>query len=155
MTINRSIQIANILRKVGNKSCLAKAEMLEKESPPMSFLALRSLDLNASNVISIASCLKQEKEDPNHLLKSISFSYNLLLGDDGAIALTEHLPDTICEIGLVNCGINDRGGMEVLNWIISLPNLQMICIEQNNFSETLRSEFRKFNGDNPQVLVVY
>ena len=65
------------------------------------------------------------------------------------------LPKSILEIGLVNCGINDIGGAEILNWMRSASSLRMICIEQNNFSENLKSEFKQFSNHNPQILVVY
>lgn len=157
MINNKSIQIeiAKKLRIIGNKKCLEKAEILEQESSSMSALNLRDLELNSSNITSIVNSLKQEKELNQHLIKSISLSYNYLLGDSGTIILTKRLPISICEIGLVNCGISDIGGIEILNWMRNSPNLQMICMEQNNFSEKLRFEFKKFSTTNPQVLVVY
>lgn len=150
MTHNRSRQIATILREIGTHKCLKKAEALEQESSPNGFLNLRNLDLDASNVKAIARCLNQEQEP----LQSISFSYNVRLGDLGATALSNHLPKHTGEIGLVNCGIGDVGGMEILNWMKNAPQLQMICMEQNNFSALLKSEFRKFSNNNPQILVV-
>lgn len=157
MKINKEPQtkIANILRKIGTKKCLEKAKMLDNASSPVSTLHLRDLDLNSSNIISISNCLKQQEGTNYSLLKSISFSYNKLIGDTGVIALTESLPKSICEIGLVNCGINDIGGIELLNWMKNSPNLRMVCIEQNNFSEKLRLKFKKFSADNPQILVVF
>lgn len=53
-----------------------------------------------------------EKKADNDLIKSISFSYNSSLGDLGAIALSKDLSKNICEIGLVNCGISDVGGID-------------------------------------------
>lgn len=153
---NKSIrtELATILRMIGSKKCIEKADMLERETSPLHTLHLRDLELNASNITSIADCFNQELENTQYL-KSISFSYNRLLGDSGTIALTKHLPDSISEIGLVNCGIGDIGGMELLNWINSLPKLQMICVEQNNFSGKVKSDFEKFRVNNPQVLVVF
>ena len=157
MITEKSIQIkiATILRKIGSKRCLEKAEALEQESSSMSALHLRDLELNLSDIQSIITCLKQERDSKHHQLKSISFSYNHLFGDSGAIALTKNLPETISEIGLVNCGISDAGGIELLNWMKNSTSLQMICIEQNNFSEKLRSEFKEFSSKNPSVLVVF
>lgn len=154
MTNKGSSPIASILREIGTNRCIEKAEALEKESSPIRFLNLRDLDLNTSDVISIANCLNQEKEHYKSFLKSISFSYNILLGDTGAIALANNLPNYLCEIGLVNCGISDIGGIEILNWIKTSTNLQMICIEQNHFSEKLKLEFRKFSSNRPLLLVV-
>ncbi|MFK7776029.1 MAG: hypothetical protein AB8F94_28150 [Saprospiraceae bacterium] len=131
---------------------MKKAEILESKSSPSHSLHLRDLALTSSDIAAIASCLKQEE---NHLLNSISFSYNHHLGDSGAIALSKNLPKSICEIGLVNCGISDLGGIEMLNWMNNAPNLRMICMEQNNFSESLKFEFNKFSAANPSILVVY
>jgi hypothetical protein len=147
-------EIASVLRKFGSKKCIEKSEILETKSPSGNTISLRNLELNASNIVCIASCFKKEGGPTSHNIKSISFSYNVLLGDSGAIALANNLPKSICEIGLVNCGINDLGGIQILKCINGLPNLKMICIEHNNFSEKLKLEFRKFNNNNPQVLVV-
>ena len=157
LTNNKSIQkeIAAILRKIGSKKCLAKAEILESESSSTSSLHLRNLSLNSSNLHHIANCFNQADDHHNHFLKSISFSYNQMMGDSGAIVLMKNLPKSICEIGLVNCGISDIGGIEILQCMLNSPNLQMICMEQNNFSEKLKLEFNKFRTANPHILVVY
>jgi hypothetical protein len=34
-------------------------------------------------------------------------------------------------------------------------SLQMICMEQNNFSDTLKKAFRIFKKENPNIIVVY
>ena len=88
--------------------------------------------------------LNKKKVINDDCIKSISFSYNNLIGDIGATVLARSLLSSICEIGLVDCGINDKGGTEILNWVKTLPNLTMICIEQNNFSEKLKMEFKVF-----------
>jgi hypothetical protein len=49
------------------------------------------------------------ESNANRSIKSISFSYNQLLGDDGTITIINNLPDTVNEIGLVDCGIGDCG----------------------------------------------
>ncbi len=152
--INNNIhkKIAEILRKIGTEKCIEKAEILESESPRVNSIHLRDLTLSSSNLIDIVNCLKEEK---NHHLRSISISYNHLIGDSSAIFLLKNLPESICEIGLVNCGISDVGGIEILQWMRNSTNLRMICMEQNNFSKKLKIEFNKFSVSNPQILVVY
>lgn len=154
LTNIKNSQIIQALCNIGTEPCLKKARALEKESSPIRTLSLRNLSLSASDVTSIANCLNPEKETDNDLIKSISFSYNSLLGDSGVIALAKNLSKNIREVGLVNCGISDIGGSEILNWMKNAPQLQMICMEQNNFSETLKSAFREFSRENPQILVV-
>jgi hypothetical protein len=56
---------------------------------------------------------------------------------------------------LVDCGIGDRGGTEILNWAKASSNLKMICIEQNNFSEKLKMEFNVFKKENLRITVVF
>ena len=155
MANTRIGEIIEILQKVGTERCLTKAETLEKESPPLRSLNLRNLNLDAAHVIAIANSLNQENEIDQDQFKSISFSYNTLLGDAGAIALAKNMSKEIFEIGLVNCGIGDQGGSEILNWMKASPKLRMICMEQNNFSEKLIIKFENFRSINPQVMVVF
>lgn len=75
------------------------------------------------------------------------------MGDPGAIALSKKLPRHIATLGLVDCGITDLGGMEILNWMKNSPNLQMICIEQNNFSARLELAFAAFKSTHPEIVV--
>jgi hypothetical protein len=149
--MNIQTKIAKALQEIGGEKCLKKAIALKQNSNLISTLNLRDLDLTPLNMINIASCF----EGRDCSIKSISFSYNRSLNDSGAVALMKKLPTSILEIGLVNCGINDIGGAEILNWMRSASSLRMICIEQNNFSENLKSEFKQFSNHNPQILVVY
>ena len=148
-------EVAEVLRKIGSKKCLDKAKELESLSTSASSLHLRDLALNSSNLIEISNCFNHEEEHNNHFLKSISFSYNHQLSDSGAIVLIKNLPESICEIGLVNCGISDIGGIEILKWMHNSLNLRMICMEQNNFSKNLKLEFNKFSIANPSIIVIY
>jgi|TARA_R110002110_G_scaffold92763_9_gene241990 hypothetical protein len=116
---------------------------------------LRNLCLDASGIAVIAPVLEEEKNRNSNSITSISFSYNQLIGDEGAAAIVKSLPASICEIGLVDCGIGDKGGMEILTWMKKSPALQMICMEQNNFSEALKMELRNFKSNNLNVMVVF
>lgn len=157
MINNKNIQalIATALRKIGNDKCLEKAILLEQNSAFSNTLQLRNLELNSINVLPLLTCLKEIGERDPKFIRSISFSYNTHLGDTGAIALAKHLPKSIREIGLVNCGIRDDGGIEILNWMKENTQLQMICMEENDFSEKLKLEMEKFKRTHPQVLVVF
>jgi hypothetical protein len=116
---------------------------------------LRDLWLDASGIAVITAILEEEKNRNSNSITSISFSYNQLIGDLGATAIVKNLPISICEIGLVDCGIGDMGGSQILTWMKKSPAFQMICMEQNNFSEALKMEFRNFKRNNPNVMVVY
>lgn len=147
-------KIASVLRKTGNLDCLNKAKNLEMDSQEASALNLRNLDLKPADVVLIADILRAAKDDQDDGIQSISFSYNHLLGDRGATAIARSLPLSICEIGLVDCGIGDEGGKEILNWMKTSPRLKMICIEQNKFSDKLKMEFIVFKKNNPKIMVV-
>jgi len=115
-----------------------------------SILNFRNLDLSAANTVALANILKEGDE----ALTSISFSYNHSLGDEGAIALANNLPESITEIGLVDCGIGELGGAALLNWVKKSPKLRMVCFEQNKFSTQLKMAYRKIGTERPHFLVV-
>ena len=146
-------EIAKLLRKKGNLECTQKAETLENKISEVRNLNLRNLGLDEKDIVDITNIIEQEND--NIYIKSISFSYNQLIGDVGATLIAKKLPHSIDEIGLVDCGIGDKGGAEILNWMRKSQNLQMICIEQNNFSEKLKMEFSIFKKENPKVMVIY
>lgn len=77
------------------------------------------------------------------------------IGDEGAIFLAKNLAGSIQEIGLVNCGITDKGGSEILNWIKDSPHLRMICIEENNFSSKLKLRFADYKKDQPEIRLLF
>jgi hypothetical protein len=153
---NRRIQIniATVLRKIGSDKCVEKANIFENTTSTITTLNFRNLALDSSDVISIMNCLKQKEGTDTNLIRSISFSYNSLLGNSGAIAIAKNLPTSLHEIGLVNCGISDAGRIELLDWMKKSRNLKMVCIEQNNFSKKLRIQLKQFGVDNPQILLV-
>ena len=151
----RNTELAVILRSINNKKCLQKAIDLEEKLSQIKTLSLRNLGLNPDNLNSILIWLKKHSAADDKHLESLSFSYNNSIGDQAVFSLVNNLPSSLQEIGLVDCGISDTGGTEILNWMRNSPQLQMICIEGNNFSENLKSEFRKFKADNPQVCFVY
>jgi hypothetical protein len=148
-------EIAKILRETGNLECLKKAKILEIEDPQTSTLNLRSLSLKTITIAAITDVIENKKADNGCYVKSISFSYNNQIGDVGAFLLAKSLPYSICEIGLVDCGIGDQGATEILKWMKRSSQLQMICIEQNNFSEKLKMEFMVFKNDNPKIMVIF
>jgi hypothetical protein len=148
-------KIAAILRETENIDCINKAESLDAQSGTAANLHLRSLGLKSADIIAIASALSEAKDDKNESITSISLSYNDATGDEGAIAIAKSLPNTIREIGLVGCGIGDKGGTAILSSLKTYPSLKMICIEQNNFSEPLKREFETFRKLNPGIIVVF
>ena len=115
-------------------------------------LALRAKWLNNADIECIMNAFKNYKE---HIpVKTLSFSYNIEIGDKGAIILAKSLPKSIVSIGLVGCGIKDAGGEAILSWIKEATQLKMICIENNNFSIQLKQKYSDFAKKHPTILVV-
>jgi hypothetical protein len=150
----RQKNIVTTLRKIGSGKCLEKANEIEHTSS-LKILHLRNLELTSSDVILLANALNHAASDNAPLIESISFSYNFSLGDEGAISLSKNLPTSIREIGLVNCGINDQGGLALLNWMRNAPQLRMACIEGNNFSQKIKKSLQKFRTQHPHILLVF
>ncbi|MFT4661753.1 MAG: hypothetical protein ACI8XB_002034 [Patiriisocius sp.] len=146
-------ELAKLLRKKGNSEWIQKSETLENKISDVIKLNLRNLGLDEKDIVDIMNVIEQEKD--NIHIKSISFSYNQLIGNVGVTLIAKKLPHSISEIGLVDCGISDQGGTEILNWMQKSNSLQMICMEQNNFSDTLKKAFRIFKKENPNIIVVY
>ena len=153
---NLSRKLANALRSIGSKRCVAAAEALEATDRNNSGLSLhlRSAGLNASDVLTIAHTLKSVSSKEASALASLSFSYNEAIGDAGVVTLAQALPAGLRELGLVGCGIGDQGGDALLQWASQAPQLSMMCIEQNNFSKSMREQFNELARTNTNFLLV-
>ena len=141
--------IIDALLTIGTPATIQKAASIEASSGTT--LNLRSLDLSSAMVNQIAAGLSSSIVP----LSSISFSYNSALGDAGAKALAAHLPKSLTELGMVDCGLQDEGGLALLEWAKTAPKLRMICIEQNAFSEEARRAFVDFSEAIPHMVVCY
>ena len=87
-------------------------------------------------------------------LQSFSMSYNPHLGDEGVLLLVKTLPATVTEIGLVQCGIGDKGGDALIMWAAKALKLQWLCVEQNLFSDEMKDRFIQFGNDRNGLLIV-
>jgi hypothetical protein len=85
---------------------------------------------------------------------SFSASYNPDLKDAGAIVLSGAFPKSMTELGLVGCSIGDAGGNALLEWAQLAPDLRMICVEGNDFSSGLKSDFRELGQRHGSLMVV-
>lgn len=145
------LEIAAFLQEKDHPACAAKAHELAQRSAPASTISLRNLHLNAADAVAIAGIIQATKEAH---LQSLSFSYNTKIGDEGISAIAESLPSSIREIGLVSCGMGDLSATVVLNALKALPHLQMICLEQNNLSDSLKQRFKAFGQQHPMIVMV-
>ncbi|MGB0430108.1 MAG: hypothetical protein ACPGLV_06505 [Bacteroidia bacterium] len=117
-------------------------------------LNFRGLNLSKSDFDAILKMLNQAAPSQLASITSISFSYNSIIGNLGAIQLASCLPYTISEIGLVGCGIGNAGAEALLTWMSKAQKLKMVCIEQNAFTWPMQQKFRTFKTENPGIEVV-
>ena len=97
--------LINTLRSIGKEVCIAAADKLEAEEASKSpvSLHLRNAGLHVSDAEALAQALIGFSSDNRQKLQSFSVSYNPFLGDHGASALARSLPQTVSEIGFVDC----------------------------------------------------
>lgn len=145
-------ELIDFLKEKGTTKCLNKALILEKKSFDGS-LHLRNLGFTTQDALDIAAILKKE-DSFSSTLNSFSLSYNNQMGDKGIIAILNHLPLSVKEIGLVGCDINDPAGKSILGWMQTATSLHMICMEQNKLSNSLKKDFHTFKKENPSILVI-
>lgn len=146
------MDLNQVLHEKGISFSLEKINTIQQGLYNSNFFHLRDLALNAEDISPIMDIIL--KANSQRQTKSISFSFNPLIGDEGAIIIANKIPKTVTEIGLVKCEIGDEGGKELLKKIKQMPDLRMLCIEQNKFSNKLKTEFNQFRKNNPHILVI-
>lgn len=148
--------LISALRAIGTDVCNAAARNLEAaegSNAPFS-LHLRNAGLTVSDAEVLAKALLRYPLENGRVLRSFSVSYNPLLGDHGAAALAESLPQSVSEVGFVGCDIGDAGGEALLKWAGQAPSLSMICVEGNAFSQSTEMRFRDLARERAGLLVV-
>ena len=146
--------ITNTLQNTGRKPCLEKAESL-LNSASISSLNLRSLALQREEALQLAIVFNEIKKENNEALRSVSFSYNDQMTNEGAVALINSLPESVTELGMVSCGLTDEAGKAILNWLKRSRNLNMVCIEGNHFSSELRDLMREYQHENSSFTFIF
>ena len=148
--------LIDTLRATKKPVCESVANMLQRfnDNRPDYDLHLRSADLNNDEIRLIAQAIKLVAAKGGPSLRSFSMSYNPHLGDEGVFDLVKSLPHTITEIGLVGCGIRDKGGDALLAWAPRAPKLHWLCVEQNSFSDRVKNNFVAFGNETHGLLVV-
>ncbi len=149
-------ELINALRSIGKPVCLDVADRLASSTRSLTGfdLHLRRAQLNEADAQVLAGGLLASSGRNGHFLRSFSASFNPDLGNVGAITLAEAFPETVTELGLVGCSLSDSSGRSILEWAQSAPNLQMLCVEGNNFSTSMKSEFRDLTSLGRKMLVV-
>lgn len=151
-----SPELINALRSIGKPVCMDAADRLAASAGTKTGfdLHLRGAGLNEADARVLADGMLRSDAGDGPVLRSFSASYNPELGDTGAAALAEAFPETMTELGLVGCSIGDAGGRAILEWAQTAPKVRMICVEGNNFSTGMRSQFQDLAPFGRHVLVV-
>lgn len=146
----------NALKTIGTKVTIAAARKLEStfaSNAPFS-LHLRNAQLSPIDAETLAQAIGKFAPKDRQVLSSFSASYNTSMGDVGAIALVKSLPDTVNEIGFVGCAIGDKSGQALLDWAKKAQNLRVMCVENNNFSNSIKLQIRELANQKNNLLVV-
>lgn len=143
-------QIAKLLQSIGTPLCIAEAERVLKLNTLKRRFHFRNLNLTAEMIHDFFDLLDSEKD---YSINSLSFSHNPI-GDEGAQIIANRIPANIEEIGLVDCNIGNEGAEALLKVLDELPQLDMICIENNNLSNHIKQEFQKFAAFNPDLMII-
>ncbi|MFK7756970.1 MAG: hypothetical protein AB8B53_08585 [Flavobacteriales bacterium] len=124
-------------------------------SASLTSLHFRDLALQREEALLIAAVFKDMRVQDNEQLRSVSFSYNDQLTDEGAVALVDSFPSSVTELGMVGCRLTDEAGVAILNWLKRSPNIQMVCIEGNDFSVELRLKMHSHQGEHPNRTLIF
>ena len=148
--------LTNVLRSINKPVCEKAADdLLALTNNQSNYdLHLRNADLNYNEIKRIAGAIKIVHAKGGPSLHSFSMSYNPQLSDEGVLLLVKTLPATVTEIGLVQCGLGDKGGDALIRWAAKARKLIWLCVEQNSFSDEMKDRFIQLGNDRKGLLVV-
>jgi len=144
------------LLDTGKPVCKAAAARLEMEGFPSSGfdLHLRGAGLTTPDALAIAEALNLRLVENASPMRSFSISYNAEIGDDGVVALVGSFPTSLSEIGMVGCDLGDESAEVLLQFAQTVPNLKMMCIEDNRFSPQMRQRFKALGAAQGSLLLI-
>ena len=137
----KSIEVANNLKSTGDN---------DKSYD----LVIRKANLNIKDAKNIANAISRAEKNNGPKLHTLSMSFNPELKDEGVIALLNQIPKTTSVIAFVECGITDKAGQAIIDWVAKTNNLDGIYIEGNTFSKSMEARFEKLRNDNPKLTVL-
>ena len=137
----KSLEVANNLKSTGDN---------DKSYD----LVIRKANLNIKDAKNIANAISRVEKNNGPKLHTLSMSFNPELKDEGVIALLNQIPKTTSVIAFVECGITDKAGQAIIDWVAKTNNLDGIYIEGNTFSKSMEARFEKLRNDNPKLTVL-
>ena len=143
--------LIDALTSIGKPVCLDVARKLSSSASktPTYDLHLRSAGLTVRDATILAAAIRQT---PN--LRSFSASYNPDITDIGIATLAAAFPYTMRELGMVGCGMRDKGALAILEWAHRTAGPRMICIENNMLSTGTKSTLMALREQHKSITLV-
>ena len=147
--------LINVLRATEHPVCVRAARQLNSSASQAGFsLHLRNAGLTGNDLRAIAMAIHTVHGTGIARLKSFSVSYNPRIDDADAVYLFKVLPNTVTEIGLVGCGLEDIAANAIQAWVKDASNLHWLCVEDNSFSEDAKDALKGLSREKSGLLVV-
>jgi hypothetical protein len=155
MTSIKMKYIIKSLRETQNVICIREGDRLERiKNNNNYYLNLRSAGINSYNAQFIANSIRKTHQKYQLFLTSFSISYNTSLNHKGLKVILESLPGHIKELGLVGCSFDDDAGESIVSFLTRCKNLTMVCVENNEFSNLMKTKIQTALSHLPNCTVV-
>jgi hypothetical protein len=155
MTSIKMKYIIKSLRETQNVICIREGDRLERiKNNNNYYLNLRSAGINLYNAQFIANSIRKTHQKYQLFLTSFSISYNTLLNHKGLKVILESLPGHIKELGLVGCSFDDDAGESIVSFLPRCKYLTMVCVENNEFSNLMKTKIQTALSHLPNCTVV-
>jgi hypothetical protein len=143
------------LRDTQNVICIREADRLERiKNNNNYYLNLRNAGITPYNAQFIANSIRKTHQKYQLFLTSFSISYNTSLNHKGLKVILESLPGHIKELGLVGCSFDDDAGESIVSFLTRCKNLTMVCVENNEFSNLMKTKIQTALSHLPNCTVV-
>jgi hypothetical protein len=155
MTSIKMKYIIKSLKETKNVICIREGDRLERiKNNNNYYLNLRSAGINLYNAQFIANSIRKTHQKYQLFLTSFSISYNTSLNHKGLKVILESLPGHIKELGLVGCSFDDDAGESIVSFLTRCKNLTMVCVENNEFSNPMKTKIQTALSHLPNCTVV-
>jgi hypothetical protein len=155
MTSIKMKYIIKSLRETQNVICIREGDRLERiKNNNNYYLNLRSAGITPYNAQFIANSIRKTHQKYQLFLTSFSISYNTSLNHKGLKVILESLPGHIKELGLVGCSFDDDAGESIVSFLTRCKNLTMVCVENNEFSNLMKTKIQTALSHLPNCTVV-
>lgn len=144
--------LIDALRLTEKQKCLKKAFQLENGEADNSSIQLRNLGLEVTDLVHFKSFFAALNK--SEIVNSFSLSYNPLLRNEGISRFLYTLLESIAEIGLVDCGIDDEIESSLFNLLSKNKTLRMLCMEGNQISSKFNAKVERKASQNGRLTII-